>query len=85
MGRTVIASNHGGTVETVAEGRTGWLAPPGDAEAWARAMAHSIESGADRRRTMGEAGLARARQLYPVSAMCRSTLAAYERVLEARR
>ena len=85
MGRTVIASAHGGTVETVVDGTTGWLAPPGEPAAWAAAMAHAIDLGAAARAKMGEVGMNRARQLYRVDVMCRATLAAYERVLEARR
>lgn len=84
MGRTVIASAHGGTVETVVDGATGWLAPPGEPAAWAAAMARAIDLGAAGRARMGEGGMTRARQLYRVEAMCAATLAAYERVLEAR-
>lgn len=84
MGRPVIASNHGGTVETVIDGTTGWLVAPGDAEAWAAAMTRAIDLGPGRRAEMGLTGMNRARQLYRVDAMCAATLAAYERVLEAR-
>ena len=84
MGRPVIASSHGGTVETVAEGQTGWLVAPGDTAAWAEGMLRAIDIGPERRRRMGEAGVDRARRLYPVEAMCAATLAAYARVLEAR-
>jgi len=84
MGRPVIASNHGGTTETVADGVTGWLAPPANAGAWAMAMARAIELGLTKRAEMGQAGINRTRQLYRVDAMCAATLAAYERVLEAR-
>ena len=84
MGRPVIASNHGGTTETVADGLSGWLVAPGDADAWAAAMTRAIEAGAGRRSEMGQAGMNRTRQLYRVDAMCAATLAAYERVLEAR-
>jgi glycosyltransferase involved in cell wall biosynthesis len=84
MGRPVIASAHGGAVETVAEGATGWLVPPDDAFAWAAAMTRAIETGAGRRTEMGRAGINRVRQLYRVDAMCDATLAAYERVLEAK-
>ncbi|WP_293375968.1 glycosyltransferase family 4 protein [Phenylobacterium sp. SCN 70-31] len=83
MGRPVIASNHGGVTETVQNGVTGWLAPVGDAEAWAEAIAQAIDVGPTRRLEMGEAGRRRARQLYSVEAMCEQTLAAYRRVLEA--
>jgi glycosyltransferase involved in cell wall biosynthesis len=84
MGRTVIASSHGGTVETVVDGSTGWLVPPGDAGAWAAAMARAIDLGPGQRGKMAETGMNRARQLYRVDAMCAATLGAYELVLEAR-
>ncbi|MFI4965004.1 MAG: glycosyltransferase family 4 protein [Caulobacterales bacterium] len=85
MGRTVIASNHGGTTETVADGVSGWLVAPGEPEAWATAMARAIDLGPGRRGEMGQAGMNRTRQLYRVDAMCAATLAAYERVLDTRR
>ena len=84
MGRPVIASAHGGAVETVADGVTGWLVPPDDPFAWAAAMARAIEAGAGKRNEMGLTGMNRVRQLYRVDAMCAATLAAYEQVLEAR-
>ena len=84
MGRPVIASSHGGAVETVDDGVTGWLAEPEDAAAWTEALRRGIDVGPEQRRRMGAAGMARARKLYPVEAMCAATLAAYGRVLEAR-
>jgi len=85
MGRPVIAANHGGVTETVLDGVTGWLAPVDDADAWATAIAHAIDLGPGKRMEMGDVGRKRARQLYSADAMCAQTLAAYERVLEARR
>jgi glycosyltransferase involved in cell wall biosynthesis len=84
MGRPVIASDQGGTAETVINGTTGWLVPPGEPDAWAEAMRFAIDLGPGRRGEMGQAGLTRVRQLYSVDAMCAATLSAYERVLEAR-
>lgn len=84
MGRPVIAAAHGGTLETVVAGETGWLAAPGDADAWADAIAAAINLGPAGRDRIGRAAQARARSLYRVEAMCEATLAAYERVLEAR-
>jgi glycosyltransferase involved in cell wall biosynthesis len=37
----IIASDTGGLKETVVDGRTGWLVPPGDATALARALAEA--------------------------------------------
>lgn len=38
MGRPVIATDHGGSSETIIPGVTGWVVPPGDAEALAKAL-----------------------------------------------
>ena len=84
MGRPVIASNHGGVTETILDGKTGWLVPVEDPEAWAAAMGRAVDLGPEARGAMGELGRTRARQLYSADAMCAATLAAYERVLEAR-
>lgn len=85
MERPVIVSDHGGAVETVVEGETGWKVPPGDANAWATAMAAAIDAGGVRRRAMGQFAAARARRLYSVDAMCDATLEVYARMLEGRR
>lgn len=84
MGRPVIASNHGGVTETILDGTTGWLAPVDDPGAWAAAMGRAIDLGLGKRQEMGDVGRNRARQLYSADAMCAQTLAAYEKVLEAR-
>jgi len=84
MGRPVIASAHGGATETVLDGKTGWLTPPGDADAWAKALALALDAGPAKLAKMGELASSRARQLYSADAMCSATMAAYERVLEAR-
>jgi len=84
MGRPVIASNHGGTTETVSDGVSGWLVPHSEPTAWAAAMLKAIDLGPGRRGEMGQTGMNRTRQLYRVDAMCEATLAAYERVLAAR-
>jgi glycosyltransferase involved in cell wall biosynthesis len=84
MGRPVIAAAHGGTMETVVDGETGWLAPPGEADAWAEALGRAIDLGPQGRARIGAAAMTRARALYRVEAMCDATLKAYERVLEAR-
>ena len=84
MGRPVIASDCGAQSETVLDGTTGWLVPPGEPQAWAEAMIRAMDLGPGKRLEMGEAGMSRARQLYRNEAMCAATLAVYERVLEAR-
>ncbi len=84
MGKPVLASDHGGTTETVLSGETGWLVKVDDADAWATAMAKAVDLGPGRLASMGQAAANRARRLYSVDAMCQATLDAYGRVLEAR-
>jgi glycosyltransferase involved in cell wall biosynthesis len=38
MGKPIIASGHGGAMETITHGQTGWLVPPSDAAALTRAI-----------------------------------------------
>jgi glycosyltransferase involved in cell wall biosynthesis len=84
MGRPVLAADHGAARETVVQGETGWLVKPGDAQAWARALAEAIATPPERRAAMGRAGQDRCRRLYSVEAMCEATLEVYRRVLKAR-
>jgi glycosyltransferase involved in cell wall biosynthesis len=79
MGRPVIATDHGGARETVAQGRTGWLIPPGDPEALGNAIHTALTLDPSARAHLGMAGRARVRQLFTIEAMQRATLAAYER------
>ena len=85
MERPVIVSDHGGARETVVEGETGWRVPPGDIDAWTRAMTTAIMVGGEQRLKMGQTAAIRARRLYSVDAMCEATLAVYARVLEGGR
>lgn len=85
MGRPVIAADHGGARETVIPGQTGWLAAPGDVEAWAQAIGEALAVGPERRAAMGAAAKARTRELYSVTAMTEATLEVYLSMLGDRR
>lgn len=82
-GRPVVASRVGGLVETVQEGETGLLTPPGDAEALAHAVAGLLR---DRTRAerMGMQGRELVAQRYTLEGMCRSTADYYEACLRKR-
>lgn len=84
MGRPVVASDHGGARETVAEGATGWRYPPGDAGALAEAVNRALEMDASGRAHMGAAGRARVAQRFTVARMQAETLAVYARVQNTR-
>ncbi|MEO1330920.1 MAG: glycosyltransferase family 4 protein [Pseudomonadota bacterium] len=82
MGLPVIATAHGGALETVAAGETGWLVAPRSPEALAEALAEALGMAAEGRWAMSEAAVARARERFSVAAMQSSTLAVYRELLE---
>ena len=85
MGRPVLAADHGAVRETVEDGVTGWRIPPGDAEAWAAALARMLDTPAPARAAMAAAGRARVERLYSLQAMTEATLGVYAGLLAARR
>lgn len=85
MARPVLASSIGAHLETVVDGETGWLAPPGDVAAWTAALEAALATPAHIREAMGRAAAARVRRLYSLSTMYAETFAVYRRALEGRR
>jgi L-malate glycosyltransferase len=78
-GKPVVATETGGIPEVVVHEQTGFLVPPRDHEALARAIVTLLKHD-DLRRTMGAAGRARARSLFSAERMVQDTLRVYERV-----
>ena len=76
MARPVIATAHGGSLETVADGETGTLVPPGDADALAEAIG-ALARDPDARAAMGQRGRRRAVSRYSTDAMVTATLRVY--------
>jgi glycosyltransferase involved in cell wall biosynthesis len=77
--RPVAAFRHGGAAEIVLDGETGRLVSPRDAAALGQAVVDIIAD-ADRARTMGQAGRARALQYFDADLMTASVAAVYDRV-----
>lgn len=76
----VVASDVGGTREAVLHGETGWLFPPGDADALAQHVL-AVANDPAQARLMGQRGLARVRELFTVQRMAQQTAAVYQQVL----
>jgi glycosyltransferase involved in cell wall biosynthesis len=81
MGRPVIAADLGGPVETVEHGTSGWLVPPGDADALAAAIEHALALPPDDRRLLADQARAAVLQGATVGAMQDATLEVYRAVL----
>jgi alpha-1,3/alpha-1,6-mannosyltransferase len=59
-GVPVLAANTGGPLETVVDGKTGWLCPPDDVERWTSVMDTVLHKMSDQNiKNMGTAGLQR--------------------------
>ncbi len=82
--RPVIAAAHGGPVESVVHGETGFLFPPQDEEALAAAMKQLAQDAALRVR-MGKAGRERVLALYTIDRHVAAFQALYDEILEERR
>jgi len=74
----VLASAHGGALDTVIHGETGKLVPPGNVQALSEALQEMIFMPADARRRMGEAGGRTVREHFTLERMASATLALYE-------
>lgn len=83
MERVVIASAHGGAAETIADGRTGLLVPPGDAQALAAAITRALALGPGGRAALGAAARQAVLARYTTRALQAATLAVYRELLPA--
>jgi glycosyltransferase involved in cell wall biosynthesis len=81
MGRPVIATAHGGAAETVIDGDTGLLVPPGDADALAAALAEAMDLPSDARLALAERAMAHARDSFSTARMTAATIGIYEELL----
>ncbi|MEE2662248.1 MAG: glycosyltransferase family 4 protein [Pseudomonadota bacterium] len=81
MGRLVVASDHGGARETVEDGKTGWLVPPGDPNALARALNRALDMTNEDRRKHSQIAIKRIQENFAKQKMCSATLAVYDELL----
>jgi glycosyltransferase involved in cell wall biosynthesis len=84
MGRIVIASNHGGSRETIVDGVTGFLVPPGDPAALARMIDQAVEMSLEERAAMGARGMAAVKENFTREVFMERTLAVYNEILAER-
>ena len=81
MGRLVVASDHGGARETVEDGKTGWLVPPGNPDALARALSHTLDMANADRETHSKLAIKHIHENFSKQKMCSATLAVYDELL----
>ena len=76
-GCLVLATAHGGACETVKDGETGFLVPPGDAKAMAAKLDEMLEMSAEAKAKMRAAAVESVRADFSTAKMCEKTLAIY--------
>lgn len=82
-GLPVVATAHGGPLEQVLEGQTGFLVPPDAPEPMAAALERLVRD-AELRRTLGDAGRARMLALYTTERYVQAVDEVYRQLLGAR-
>ena len=80
MGKPVIATAHGGSLETVLDGETGWLVNPCDVKELSAVLAETIQNRALMDR-FGRRGRAWVKEMFTVRKMCENTLELYSRLI----
>ena len=80
VGLPVIASRAGGITDTVKEGETGFLVPPGDTSALAAKMG-ALASDCELRKKLGSRGRIRAMEEFSLDTTLTRTMRLYEEVL----
>jgi glycosyltransferase involved in cell wall biosynthesis len=80
LGRPVIATAHGGPMETVIPEVTGWLVSPGDADQLSSAIEHALKLDEQVFQWMSGEAIANA-QNFSLENMCQQTLDVYQELL----
>ncbi len=81
-GCLVLATAHGGACETIKDGETGFLVPPGDAKAMAAKLDEMLEMSEDAKARMRAASVESVRTNFSTAKMCEKTLALYRELHE---
>jgi glycosyltransferase involved in cell wall biosynthesis len=82
MQKFVIASNHGGTKETIIDGQGGYLVPPADAQAFAHALTKALTQDTTQMAKNAQLTRKRIARQYSTKSLKAATLSAYQHLLE---
>lgn len=81
MGRIVIASNIGGSLENIQDGVTGRLFESGNADALAEALKWALNLSTEEREQIGQKAIEYVKQNFTKQIMCDKTIAVYEELI----
>ncbi len=81
MGRAIVATNHGGAMETIIDGETGWLVQPNDADALAKAIEAALELDPEKRGYMATHAMMHVAENFTKTKMVEDTMDVYAELL----
>lgn len=81
MGRPVVAAAHGGALEQVDDGETGFLFKPGEVESLAVGLRRALDLPSEERAALAERAVEHVRANFSKALMCRRTLEVYDELL----
>ncbi|MEM7616920.1 MAG: glycosyltransferase family 4 protein [Pseudomonadota bacterium] len=81
MGRLVIATNHGGSCETIINNKTGWLVDVDDTKKMADAIENAIGLTKDERKLIYNAAIENIQNNFTLKQMCDNTINLYSKIL----
>lgn len=84
MGTLVVGTAHGGACETIADGQTGFLVPPGDVTALADRLDAVLDLDEPGRTRIREAAIRSVRENFSTAVTCAKTLSLYRELLGGR-
>jgi len=84
MGKPVVATAHGGSLETVVPGETGWLVPPLDAQAMSVAINEALAD-LQKAQEIGQQGRVWVGAHFTAKIMCEKTVALYYEALQEKK
>ena len=82
MGRVVVASNIGGSCETVIDGVTGKLFESGNADSLAQAIRWALNLSTEEREKIGAAAIKNVKEHFTKQIMCDKTIKVYEELMD---
>ncbi|MBQ8870440.1 MAG: glycosyltransferase family 4 protein [Alphaproteobacteria bacterium] len=81
MGRIVVASNIGGSLENLVDGKTGKHFVSGDAQSLAEALTWALELSTDQREEIGKNAIEYVKNNFTKEIMCNKTIAVYNELV----
>ena len=81
MGNIVLASNHGGAVESIIEGKTGWLFEPRNLAALSDSLKNALTLNEHKRSIISDNAQAHIKEKFSTQLMCMRTLSVYSEIL----